>query len=66
MYNMAVGAICRMAPDCRTIRIIYPEGGVHAHAFPLLGSNNQCVIASNQDSMAERSLFLCSMFGVRF
>ena len=50
---MAVSAICRMAPDCRTIRIIYPEDGVHAHAFPFLGSNNQWVIASNQNSMAE-------------
>jgi len=66
MYNMAVGAICRTAPDCRTKHIIYSEGGVHVHAFPLLGRNNQCVIASNQNSMAERSLFLCSMFGARF
>ena len=39
--------------------LIYPEGGAYVLALPLIGSNSQCVVASNQNSMAERSLSLC-------
>jgi len=45
---------CHMVPDCCTIFIINPEGGVYVHALPLLGSNS--CRNQQQNSGAERSL----------
>jgi len=50
--------VSHTAPDCRTLFILYLESGAYVHALPLIGSNSQCVVASNQNSMAEGASLL--------
>ena len=58
------GAAPRMRGDSKSYGtqlpyyIIYPERGVYVHARPLIGSNSQCAVASNQNSMAEGASLL--------